>query len=78
MNFGVGDWVGDINLREMMIYLVKVMGIWKYMKKLWVFFFFRIKDFDLDLLKWCWNENDFVECLDIYKIIFVWKILVLF
>lgn len=42
------------------------------------FFFFRIKDFDLDLLKWCWNENDFVECLDIYKIIFVWKILVLF
>lgn len=40
-------------------------------KEVMSFFFFRIKDFDLDLLKWCWNENDFVECLEIYKIIFV-------
>lgn len=54
MNFGVGVWVGDINLREMMINLVKVKGILKYMKMLYKvmnFFFFRIKDFDLDLLK---------------------------
>lgn len=40
-------------------------------KEVMSFFFFGIKDFDLDLLKWCWNENDFVECLEIYKIIFV-------